>query len=142
MSKGREPIISLQRLKADAERRYQREQTLMLGHICTLGRQLQRSAGTAQAPMHNGPVSWLGQQRKGVGKVPLDHFRIKLTAHPIPHPAQPNCSTMIAFSSQLLMRCLPLFHSVNGFTISVCKTLPVHRMDMMERTEKPGAPWS
>lgn len=66
--RGGEPIVFLQRLKADAERRYQREQTLMLGHICTLGRQLQRSAGTAQAPMHNGPMSWLGQQRKEVGK--------------------------------------------------------------------------
>ena len=90
-------LFPLQRLKADAERRYQREQTLMLGHICTLGLQLQRSASTAQAPMHNGPMSWLGQQRKGVGNVPPDPLCITLTAHPT-HPAQPDRSTMITFS--------------------------------------------
>jgi hypothetical protein len=66
----------------------------MLGHIYALGQQLQRSAGTVQAPLHNGPTSWLGQQRKGVGKVPLDLFRVKLTVHHT-HPARPNCSTMI-----------------------------------------------
>ena len=53
----------------------------MLGHIYALGHQLQRSAGTAQATIHNGPTSWLGQQRKGVGRVPLDLFRIKLIVH-------------------------------------------------------------
>ena len=65
----------------------------MLGHICALSQQLQRSASTAQAPMHNGPTSWLGQQRKGVGRLPLDLFRVK--ADSSPHPAQPNSSTMI-----------------------------------------------
>jgi len=55
----------------------------MLGQIYALGQQLQRSAGTAQASMHTGPTSWLGQQRKGVGRVSLDLFRVRLTVHPI-----------------------------------------------------------
>ena len=116
-------LFPFQRLQADAERRYQREQTLMLGHIYALGRQLQRSAGTVQASMHNGPTSWLGQQRKGVGKVSLDLFRVKLTVHRA-HPAQPNCSTMI------MVPFTAIFFIVNGF---VCKTLHVHRRDTVER---------
>jgi hypothetical protein len=55
----------------------------MLGHVYALGQQLQRSAGTGQAPMHNGPTSWLGQQRKGVGRVSLDLLSVELIVRPI-----------------------------------------------------------
>ena len=99
----------------------------MLGHMYALGRQLQRSAGTAQALMHNGPMSWLGQQRKGVGKVPLDLLHAKLTVHHT-HPARPNCSTMIMIPFTAIDSCH--FFTVNG---SVCKTLHVYRMDTVGR---------
>ena len=75
----------------------------MLGHIYALGQQLQRSADTAQATMHSGPTSWLGQQRKGVGRVPLDLFRVKLIVRLT--TAQPNSSTMITISFMTINAC-------------------------------------
>jgi hypothetical protein len=109
----------------------------MLGHTYALGQLLQRSAGPAQTPMHNGPTSWLGQRRKGVGRVLLDLLRAKLTG-PIstssPKPFDDDPDSVHDYDYDY--SCLSLFHF--GWVDNVCMVLSVKLCLSIERIQWNG----